>query len=107
VPGLIFLAYAQAAWMLYAGLFFLALGSAMVIPCLTSLISFYSPKHMQGQSLGVFRSLGALGRVIGPIYASLVYWKFGSVSAYLIGAGLILLPAILVKKLPPPVEAQS
>lgn len=107
IPGLILLAYSQAAWMLYAGLFFLAVGSAMIIPCLTSLISFYSPKHMQGQSLGIFRSLGSLGRVLGPVYASLVYWKFGSVNAYLIGAVLILLPAMLVKKLPAPAESEA
>lgn len=104
IPGLVLLAFAQAGWMLYAGLFFLAVGSAMIIPCLTTLISFYSPAHMQGQSLGVFRSLGALGRVIGPIYASLVYWRFGSINAYLIGAGLIILPAMLVRKLPKPTD---
>jgi len=96
------LAFAKAPWMLYAGLFFLALGSAMIIPCLTTLVSFYTPSHMQGQSLGIFRSLGALGRVMGPIYASLVYWKFGSANAYLIGAGLMIVPAILVKLLPEP-----
>lgn len=102
VPGLILLAFAKAGWMLYAGLFFLSLGSAMIIPCLTSLASFYSPSHMQGQALGIFRSLGALGRVIGPIYASLVYWKFGSTNAYLIGAVLVFIPAFLVKRLPEP-----
>jgi ferrochelatase len=108
VPGLILLAFAQAGWMLYAGLFFLAVGSAMIIPCLTSLVSFYTPKHMQGQSLGIFRSLGSLGRVLGPIYASLVYWRFGSANAYLIGAALIVLPAILVKMLPtPPQEKET
>jgi MFS family permease len=65
-------------------------------------VSFYSPNDRQGQSLGIFRSLGSLGRVVGPIYASLIYWKYGSVKAYLIGAVLILIPAILVKKLPAP-----
>lgn len=99
-PGLIILAYAQAPWMLYAGLFFLSIGSAMTIPCLTSLISFYSPRHMQGQSLGIFRSLGSLGRVLGPIYASLVYWRFGSITAYLTGAVLVFFPALIVSKLP-------
>lgn len=102
VPGLVLLAFAQVGWMLYAGLFFLAVGSAMTIPCLTSLVSFYTPAHMQGQSLGIFRSLGSLGRVMGPVYASLVYWKFGSMNAYLIGAVLILMPATLVKLLPAP-----
>ncbi len=107
IPGLVLLAYARQGWMLYAGLFFLSVGSAMIIPCLTSLASFYSPKEIQGQSLGIFRSLGALGRVLGPVYASLVYWKFGSVNAYLIGAGLIILPALLVKRLPPPPHAEA
>lgn len=107
VPGLIILAFAKAGWMLYAGLFFLSLGSAMIIPCLTSLASFYSPSHMQGQALGIFRSLGALGRVIGPIYASLVYWKFGSVNAYLIGAALIIIPALLVRRLPEPPKKEE
>jgi ferrochelatase len=102
IPGLVLLAFAQGPVMLYSGLFFLSIGSAMTIPCLTSLQSFYSPKGVQGQSLGIFRSLGALGRVIGPIYAALVYWKFGSVYAYLTGAVLILLPIIIVKMLPEP-----
>jgi MFS family permease len=102
IPGLVILAYAQAGWMLYAGLFFLAVGSAMTIPCLTTLVSFYTPAHMQGQGLGIFRSLGSLGRVMGPVYASLVYWKYGSVNAYLVGALLILIPATLVKFLPAP-----
>lgn len=103
VPGLILLAYAYSGWMVYAGLFFLAVGSAMIIPCLTSLVSFYTPSHVQGQSLGIFRSLGSLGRVIGPVYASIVYWRYGSVNAYLIGAALIIFPAILVKLLPEPI----
>jgi ferrochelatase len=107
VPGLLILAFAKAGWMLYAGLFFLAIGSAMIIPCLTSLVSFYTPSHMQGQSLGIFRSLGSLGRVIGPVYASLVYWKYGSVNAYLIGAALIALPAVLVKLLPEPPKQEG
>lgn len=107
IPGLVLLAYAQNGWMLYGGLFFLATGSAMIIPCLTSLVSFYTPDHLQGQSLGIFRSLGALGRVLGPIYASLVYWRFGSVNAYLIGAALIIFPAILVKRLPAPVKSEN
>ncbi len=107
IPGLVLLAFAQVPWMLYLGLFFLAMGSAMIIPCLTALISFYSPKDMQGQSLGIFRSLGALGRVIGPVYASLVYWKFGSMNAYLIGAVMIFIPAMLVKKLPTPPKMES
>jgi ferrochelatase len=107
IPGLLILAFTQSGWMLYAGLFFLAVGSAMVIPCLTSLLTFYSPKDMQGQSLGIFRSLGSMGRVIGPIYASLVYWKYGSIIAYITGAVLVILPAMIVKVLPAPIKEEA
>lgn len=102
IPGLLILAFAHSAWMLYAGLFFLAVGSAMIIPTQTTLVTFFSPRNMQGQSLGIFRSLSSLGRVIGPIYASLVYWKFGSVQAYVIGAVLILLPIFVTNMIPSP-----
>jgi len=103
-PGLVILAIADATWMLYGGLFFLSLGSAMVIPCLTSLVSLYSPAGMQGQSLGIFRSLGALGRVAGPIYASLMYWRYGAVVTYIFGAVAVMIPAFMVKTLKDPAK---
>lgn len=106
-PGLVLLAIADAGWLLYGGLFFLAMGSAMVIPCLTSLVSLYSPAQIQGQSLGIFRSLGALGRVAGPIYASLMYWKFGAAVTYVFGAIAVLIPAMLVKTLPEPAKGEE
>lgn len=102
MPGLVILAFAHSTFMLYAGLFFLAVGSAMIIPCQTTLVTLFSPKHMQGQSLGIFRSLSSLGRVLGPIYASLVYWKFGSVWAYLTGAIFIILPILITRSIPEP-----
>lgn len=105
IPGLVLLAFAQSTWMLYGGLFFLAIGSAMIIPCQTTLVSLFSPKNMQGQSLGIFRSLSSLGRVLGPIYASLIYWKYGSVWAYLLGSILIILPILITKALPDPKES--
>jgi len=105
VPGLIAIGYAQSSPLLYLGLFFLAVGSSMTTPCLTSLVSLYTPAQDQGRSVGIFRSLGALSRVLGPIIASLLYWKSGSSSPYFIGAVFLILPMILVAKLPKPSEA--
>ncbi len=102
IPGLILIAYSHSSFMLYTGLFFLSLGSAMIIPTLTSLVSLYTPEKLQGKSLGIFRSLGSLARVIGPLVASLLYWKYGATMAYLLGSFSLLLPLYLVKKLPQP-----
>jgi ferrochelatase len=100
VPGLIAIALTQSVALLYLGLFFLSVGSAMVIPCLTTLVSVYSPVDQQGQSLGIFRSMGALGRVFGPILAAMIYWRMGSAAPYWLGAIALVIPLLLVMKLP-------
>jgi MFS family permease len=102
IPGLLIIGYSHSSWGLYVGLFFLAVGSSLTIPCLTSLISLYTPPESQGRSIGIFRSLGALSRVIGPIAASLLYWKFGSSYPYIIGAAFLIIPLVMITKLPKP-----
>ncbi|MGB0455223.1 MAG: MFS transporter, partial [Bacteriovoracaceae bacterium] len=102
MPGLLAIGFASSVWLLFLGLFFLATGSAMIVPCLTSLVSLYSPAENQGESLGVFRSLGALARVFGPIIASVVYWHYGSQYPYYFGTFFLLIPIALVFSLPKP-----
>lgn len=100
IPGLLAIAFAKSSFLLYVGLAFLAMGSSMIIPCLTSLVSIYTPPEYQGKSIGIFRSLGALSRVVGPIIASITYWRFGSSIPYLAGAFFLILPLILIARLP-------
>ncbi len=99
-PGLTIISQAHSTFMIYLGIFFISVGSAMITTCLTALNSLFTPPEVQGKSLGIFRSLGALGRAIGPIYASLVYWYFGSAYPYVVGMILLLIPIILIAKVP-------
>ena len=105
VPGLFILAHCYSTMMLYLGLTFLAIGSAMAVPCLTSLVSLYSPDDAQGQAIGLFRSLGALSRVLGPFIAAVIYWKLGASYAYYLGGFFLIIPIILLIKLPKPVNS--
>jgi ferrochelatase len=100
IPGLILIGAAYSNFMLYAGLFFLSVGSSMIIPCLTSLVSMYTPAAEQGRSIGIFRSLGALARVVGPITASIIYYKYGSAAPYFIGSVFLIIPIYMIMKLP-------
>lgn len=43
----------------------------------------------QGHALGKFRSLGQLGRAVGPIAACSAYWVLGSMACYQVGAVLM------------------
>lgn len=47
------------------------LATAFVVTCITTLISRYGHHDQKGTVLGIFRSLGALARAIGPIFASI------------------------------------
>ncbi len=62
---------ASNAFHLYIGLLFYAYSSATVVPCLTTVVSSYGPSDQKGVILGIFRSIGALARALGPVSASL------------------------------------
>lgn len=104
VPGLLVVGWCARQLWLYVGLFLLAAGSSLVTPCLTALVSLYTPGDRQGEMLGVFRSLGSLARAIAPIVAAVVYWRFGSQWPYYGSALVLLLPILLVFGLPQPMK---
>lgn len=99
LPGLLIISMAYSSLSLYMGLTFLAIGSALIIPTLTSLVSLLSPENVQGEAMGIFRSLGSLGRVLGPFIVSVVYWRFSSQSAYYFGSVIILITFVTLLKL--------
>lgn len=102
--GLVCIGLAPAASLLYGGLAILALGSGLVNPSTTGLISLYSDAAEQGRALGIFRSLGSLSRAITPVLAGTAYWIFGAASVFVAGAMFSLAALWLSLSLPPPVK---
>ncbi len=103
IPALIIVGlagYWRSSPVLYVGLFLLAAGSAQATPCLTALVSLYTPEDDQGRVLGIFRSLGALARAIGPLFAAILYWSIGSTITYLLGGLFLVVPLIMATRLP-------
>ena len=92
---------------LFIGLGIMAVGSALATPCLTALASLYTPGDRQGEILGIFRSLGALARALGPCLFAGIYWKFGPVAAYVSAAVLLIVPTTLAARLPQPVKPEE
>ncbi|HIG12739.1 MAG TPA: MFS transporter [Planctomycetes bacterium] len=107
VPGFVAVGYAAGSGALYGGLFLMAVGSALAMPCLSALISRYSPDDVQGLVLGSYRSVGALARALGPLLGGTLYWLYGSRAPYLVGAVLLLWPLFLALKLPPVAAADK
>jgi len=101
IPGFAAIGAAHSGAVLYAGLFLMAVGSALAMPALSTLASRYAPADRQGLALGTNRSLGSLARAVGPLASSLLYWRLGSGASYWLGAALLLWPLYLCLALPP------
>ena len=102
--GLVVIGFALQPWLLYVGLALLALGSGLVNPASTGLISLYASAAEQGRILGIFRSLGSLSRAITPILAGTAFWMFGSRALFVSAAILSAVAWVLSKRLPQPVK---
>ncbi|MAH26952.1 MAG: MFS transporter [Opitutae bacterium] len=89
------------SWFFFA-LFLMSCGVAFISPTLTALTSLHSSEQDQGFNLGIFRSSGSIARACGPMLAGLTYFLFGSTFAYTIGAFLLLIPFLILLKVPKP-----
>lgn len=96
--------FAPRALPLWLGAGLVAIGTSLVMPSFSSLASRYVPDDRQGFALGVFRSLGSLARVVGPLAGGLLYYTLGGWSPYLLGGLVLLAPAALAGRLPEPPE---
>ncbi|XP_071168317.1 major facilitator superfamily domain-containing protein 10-like [Mytilus edulis] len=97
IPAFIIMAFAYTASIMYIGLFLFAFASATVVPCLTTLISQFGRTDQKGVIMGVFRSLGALARALGPIITSTIYWSLGEKVCYIFGAVCLLCPLLMLR----------
>ena len=87
----------------YLGLGLISFATGLILPSVSALVSLYSDSSEQGRNLGILRSAGSLARVIGPITAALLYFRFGSHCWVYVGGALLMLPAIwIVRGLPEP-----
>lgn len=99
VPAFIFVGLANNMFLLYTGMVLFAISTAFVVTCMTTMVSKYGNFDQKGAVLGIFRSLGALARALGPVVGSMAFWGIGSRITYIIGGLSLLYPAVLLHKL--------
>lgn len=91
VPAFVLVGLADNSRMLYAGMILFAVSTAFAVTCLTTLVSRYGNDDQKGSVLGIFRSLGALARALGPVVGSIgkahshivIFFIFHSISLIL------------------------
>ncbi|KAG1656933.1 Major facilitator superfamily domain-containing protein 10 [Nymphon striatum] len=97
IPSFILIGIAFNSKIFYFGLFLYALSTSCVVPCLTTVASSCGSVGEKGTVMGIFRSIGALARAIGPIFASIGYWSLGPTLSYSIGGLLLFIPMFMLR----------
>ena len=74
--------------LLYVVAFFIAIGTGLCYPSLTSLVTMASGEHEQGSMLGIATAVGSLARFVGPIVMGFMYDLAQARGAVYAGAAL-------------------
>lgn len=88
--GLLLLPAAAAPWLLLPALTLLAFGSGIHSPASLGLLSLLARGDAQGGTSGVYRSFGALGRILGPLAGPWMFEAVGIRSPFWAAGGLML-----------------
>ncbi|XP_042326096.1 major facilitator superfamily domain-containing protein 10 [Sceloporus undulatus] len=99
VPAFLLIGWSTNVIILSTGLFFYSFASAIVVPCLSTVVSSYGLASQKGTVMGILRSLGSLARAVGPVMSATVYWLAGAEVCFTVCASLLLIPFILLRSI--------
>ena len=106
--GALVLAIGLAAIPLTANLLVLALivglvpvGTALLFPCETAMITHRAKEEERGQILGVQQAFGAVSRIIAPVWATAAYQGVGRSMPFFLGGAIVGVVAILAFTIDP------
>ncbi|XP_044273631.1 major facilitator superfamily domain-containing protein 10 isoform X2 [Varanus komodoensis] len=66
-PAFLLIGWSGNVIILCIGLLFYSFAAAVVVPCLSTVVSGYGLASQKGTLMGILRSLGALARAVGPV----------------------------------------
>ncbi|XP_035846818.1 major facilitator superfamily domain-containing protein 10 isoform X2 [Sander lucioperca] len=96
IPAFILIGLSWNITMLYVGLALYSF-AAIVVPCLSTLVSDHGSANQKGTVMGILRSLGALARALGPVVSSSVYWIAGPQICFLLTSASFIIPLALLR----------
>lgn len=79
---------------------FVPIGTALLFPATTALVSRRSPRGETGQVLGVQQSFGSMARMAGPLWAGFVFQEVGQAWPFWLAAVLMLGVSLLTWRQP-------
>ncbi|KAM8885398.1 major facilitator superfamily domain-containing protein 10 isoform 2-T2 [Spinachia spinachia] len=98
IPAFVLIGLSWDVTMLYVGLALYSFAAAIVVPCLSTLVSDHGTANQKGTVMGILRSLGALARALGPVVSSSVYWIAGAQVCFLLTSASFIIPLVLLRR---------
>ena len=98
--GLLLYPIPQSLWPLAAVIPLVPIGTALLFPSTTSLMSRYSDPRELGTTMGVAQTFGGLARVAAPLLATMIYQRFGHAWPFYAAGGVVGLAGVLTLKIP-------
>jgi multidrug resistance protein len=105
ILGLIAYPLAQNLWQLVLLIPLVPIGTALLFPATTSLMSRYSDRAEVGTTMGVAQTYAGSARVIAPILGAIVYQRVGHAWPFFAAGALMALVSLLafkIEQLPAP-----
>ena len=98
--GLLLYPIPQSLWALVAVIPLVPIGTALLFPATTSLMSRYSDPRELGTTMGVAQTFAGLARVVAPLLATTVFQRFGHGWPFYAAGGVVALAGVLTLRIP-------
>jgi multidrug resistance protein len=99
IIGLLLYPVAGTVWQLALIIPLVPMGTALLFPTTTSLMSRYSNPGEIGVTMGVAQTYGGISRVVAPLLATFVYQHFGHPAPFIVAALLVALVGLIAVRL--------
>lgn len=86
----------------FAAILLIPIGTALLFPASSSLVSRFALRHELGATMGVQQAYGGVARLIGPIWAGYTFQRFGPGAPFWIASGLAIVTLVFASGLAQP-----
>jgi len=93
-------------WILALIIPLVPIGTALLFPATTALMSRLSAREELGLTMGVAQTFAGVSRVIAPMVATSAFQRFGPPTPFYIAGGIVALAGVLAFRVAPPAPAQ-
>ncbi len=104
--GLVLYPFPSSLGMLALVIPLVPIGTALLFPATTALMSRVSNKEELGLTMGVAQTFAGIARVIAPLVATSAYQRFGPPTPFYIAGGIVALVGVLAFRVVTPVAGQ-